>query len=404
MNSEEEPKRQPGPVRLAYIDGIRALAALYVMLAHTFYEPQNGYYASGLINHLGLNYARVSVAVFIVVSGFCLMLPIARRGDQMGSLRTFFQRRIWRILPPYYCCLVLSILFIVFFAHAPTGTVWDNCLPLTRSSIVCHFLMVHDLPLFTGGRINYTFWSIAVEFQIYFLMPLIVVSIRRLRPALTLAWTLVAGIGLYLLSPTKFENAAPWYLSLFTMGVIAAHACVHRPEFFRHPKLRQVCYIGCVLVALAVRGIGTDRYYMFRCGMDQFVGAAVALLLAVTYFDSAARPSIVTRFLSWRPLVRIGLFSYSLYLVHAVALHALWLVLRRWRAVTPEVMFGQLLLCTPLVVLSAWVFHLAFERPFLMARRAKPAPAREAKLETIRLAEPGISARTAEVKPGDSGS
>ena len=67
--------------------------------------------------------------------------------------------------------------------------------------------------------------------------------------------------------------------------------------------------------------------------------------------------------------MRIGLFSYSLYLVHAVGLHALWLVLHRWIIVPPERMFVLLLACTPLVVGFAWLFHLACERPFLRSRK-----------------------------------
>ena len=354
--------------RLAYVDGLRALAALYVMVVHTFYEPQNGYYASPLLNHLGFHFGRIAVAVFIVVSGFCLMLPVARRQDRMGSLWRFFQRRMLRILPPYYCCLALSILFIVLFAHDTTGTVWDNCLPLTPSAILCHVLLVHDLPLYSGGRINYPLWSIAVEFQIYFLMPLIVLSIRRLRPAATLLWTLAAGIGLYLAFRSRLEDAAPWYLSLFTMGALAAYGCVHRPDALSRPQLRQICYVSCTLLALMLLATGSRRYFAYRFALDQLVGAAVALLLAVTFFDSPARPSAVTRFLSWRPLVRIGLFSYSLYLVHAVAIHALWLILHRCLRVRPEAMFALLLACTPLVVGAAWLFHLGCERPFMRMR------------------------------------
>lgn len=63
---------------LAFIDGLRAIAALFVMVCHAYFEPANGYYASRLMNHLGLTYGHVAVDLFIVVSGFCLMLPIAQ--------------------------------------------------------------------------------------------------------------------------------------------------------------------------------------------------------------------------------------------------------------------------------------------------------------------------------------
>ena len=91
----KEPPKTPTLLKphLAFIDGLRAIAALFVMVCHAYFEPANGYYASRLMNHLGLTYGHIAVDVFIVVSGFCLMLPIARRGDQMPPLKQFFTRR-----------------------------------------------------------------------------------------------------------------------------------------------------------------------------------------------------------------------------------------------------------------------------------------------------------------------
>ena len=99
--------------RLDFIDSLRALAALYVMICHAYHEPGNGYHASWLINHIGLSYGHVAVDVFIVISGFCLMLPVTRRNGELGSVRDFMRRRVRRILPPYYAALILSLLFIV---------------------------------------------------------------------------------------------------------------------------------------------------------------------------------------------------------------------------------------------------------------------------------------------------
>ena len=91
--SETPVSTSPPKAHLAFIDGLRAVAALFVMVCHAYFEPANGYYASRLMNHLGLTYGHIAVDVSIVVSGFCLMLPIARRGDQMPPLKQFFTRR-----------------------------------------------------------------------------------------------------------------------------------------------------------------------------------------------------------------------------------------------------------------------------------------------------------------------
>ena len=72
----------------------------------------------------------------------------------------------------------------------------------------------------------------------------------------------------------------------------------------------------------------------------------------------------VSRFLSAPWLVRIGIFSYSLYLVHAPLLAVFWFALRPLQ-LSPDVTFAILVLCSPLVVGLAYGFHRLFERPFM---------------------------------------
>ncbi len=352
------------------------MAALFVMVCHAYFEPTNGYYASRLMNHLGLAYGHIAVDVFIVVSGFCLMLPIARRGDRMPPLREFFTRRARRILPPYYASLLLSCLFIVTVAHAATGTVWDNSLPLTLPQFLAHLSLVHDLPLgLRGGSINYPLWSIAVECQVYLFLPLIVPSLRRIGTAWTLAWTVGLGLLAHVASHGRLDSATPWYLGLFTLGAVAARETLSRPRPFWRPLANGLW----VLVVLAIAAKGKLFFAAYSPYLDTLIGLAAALTMAAIYQDAPLQKSRLTRWLSWPPLVRVGLFSYSLYLVHAPLLHAADLVLTRLFHPGPVPMFLLLLASSPLVVAAAYGFHLLFERPFLTARGARfalrPAPA-----------------------------
>jgi peptidoglycan/LPS O-acetylase OafA/YrhL len=371
--------------RLDYVDGLRALAALLVVAGHAYFQPQNGYYSSRILTKLGLTYGHLAVVVFIVVSGFCLGLPAARRGDSLGSLKTFFFRRARRILPPYYAALVLSILFIVFVAHQKTGTVWDNSLPLTRERMLSHWLLIHNLPdawqnavagLFhlndlpageTHGFINYPLWSIAVECQLYLLMPLIVWSLAKAGSMATLIWAVSVGLLLHILPNGFLDSATPWYLGQFVLGIVAARECVRRQG--RIPALwRTGCYALFILVALVLLLKGKAFFDAYEPYIDTVVAAATALLLAVTLSDNNSRAHLPTRLLSWRPLVTIGIFSYSLYLVHAPLLHAVDLVLVRFVTPKPEARFALLLCAIPIIVGAAYLFHLAFERPFLNMR------------------------------------
>src|SRR4051794_11475469 len=113
-----------------------------------------------------LLYGHLAVAVFIVVSGFSLALaPLGDRGRLRGGTRRFIRRRAWRILPAYWVALVLSTAIAALSLHslAGPGTI--------AKSLTVHSLLLQDA--IDSQPPNGAFWSIAVEWQIYFVFPLI---------------------------------------------------------------------------------------------------------------------------------------------------------------------------------------------------------------------------------------
>src|SRR2546430_10448002 len=96
--------------RIAGLDGVRGLAALYVVVNHIFERAFPGYpadhapfWAAGFI------YGRFAVVVFIVLSGLSLTLAPARHGWRLDGIARFARRRAWRILPPYSAALAFSL-------------------------------------------------------------------------------------------------------------------------------------------------------------------------------------------------------------------------------------------------------------------------------------------------------
>jgi peptidoglycan/LPS O-acetylase OafA/YrhL len=361
--------------RLDFVDGIRAIAALFVVLCHSFFEPAAGFYPERFMNHLGLSYGHVAVDMFIVVSGFCLMLPIARRDMQIGSVPRFFGQRCRRILPPYYAALALTVAYIAFFAHQATGTVWDTNLPMTRSGLIAHLLLVHDLPLGqTGGMILYPVWSIAVEFQVYFFMPVIVLAMRRFGDAIAAASAVLFGIALHLVSRGALDSATPWYVGLFVFGCIAARrSLAAKPDAAKRWMTSAVAIaLPTSILMLAAGKRWNDNHFWY---VDTAIGAATAFLLAsLTASAGAQSPgSRALRGLSWKPLVWVGVFSYSLYLVHAPVLHALDRAYTQLFHPTSIEMFALLLASSPIVIAFAYLFHICFEKPFMRKAAARPS-------------------------------
>src|SRR4051812_10624228 len=99
------PPPPPRAERFDFLDGLRGLAALYVVLHHASQDVPapmlRGWAAAA---RFLLRHGHFAVAVFIVLSGYCLMRPVARDASRQirGGTLAYLRRRAWRILPPYY--------------------------------------------------------------------------------------------------------------------------------------------------------------------------------------------------------------------------------------------------------------------------------------------------------------
>lgn len=367
----------PAPrLHLTHVEGLRALAALVVYVNHAYAQSWNPILKEYPEGPLSLfTYSLVSghfaVSVFIAISGFCLALPVIDSGDQLrGGTKNFFLRRARRILPPYYAALFLSLALIWTIIGEPTGSLWDVPIVVDWQAIVAHVLLVQDF--FRTGRINYVFWSIAVEWQIYFLFPLLLLAARKWGLLRVTVVTLVLSFAISLASKgTRVERASPHYLGLFAMGVVAAYTVRSRAAIF--VKLRSLpIWSGAAgasfaAVALAVAYFGWDTTHHNIAPFDVGVGLfACALLVA----SSLKETSPSRRLLEWRPLVVLGTFSYSFYLVHAPLLQILWQYLLQPLGVGHEFTFLFLMSGgLGLVIAATYAFFVVFEKPFL-GRRA----------------------------------
>lgn len=374
VSLQQETTAPAAPTRphLDFLDGIRALAALWVVLSHTW-EAQFGVAAhkglTGLLTNW-MPYAHLAVDVFIVLSGFCLTLPVARRGAIDGGARRFFFKRARRILPPFYACLVLS-LPLVWLAHALGAPKTEA---FTPSALAANFLLLQDvLPRF--DTLNPPLWSVAVEWKIYFFFPLLVWVWRRGGPIPTLALSALGGyglaLGLHRASPgITLGHACPWYLFLFALGLCAAPFAFadRRGHWWGALVGVSALVLAGLLWRFPITGEGAAAFEAHFPVIDGVAGILTAsILVALSRQLSRARPGFALSLLSWRPLVRVGTFAYSLYLMHAPLLLVLVALAAHLhsRGLVIAALVG---VGIPLIVGLCYGFFLAFERPFLTSR------------------------------------
>ena len=348
--------------RLAHLDGLRG-GAVAVVVAHHLWLRVLDPAGTGRLPH-GLPTlaaaARAAVAAFIVLSGYSLMLPVARSPDGRlpGGVGRYARRRAVPVLPPYYVALAGSLAPLVPELWRRSA---DVSADVSAGSVLAHLLLVQNLSAAWARQVNGPLWTIATECQIYVAFPLVLLPAwRRAGPVATIAAAVGAGLVLGRLAP----QAAPWYLGLFAMGMAAA-AAVQRPGWSWAAG-------GLAAVAAAVSVWRPQDVPAFDCAC----GAAVAAGLAGPPW----------RGLRAVPLVRLGVVSYTLYLIHqplitmadeAVTRGTHWTgVARGW---------GVVAVAAAAVAVATAAFHRRVERPFMPGRPGTLSA--EAALAAV---EPGV--------------
>jgi peptidoglycan/LPS O-acetylase OafA/YrhL len=386
------------PGRVVGLDGIRGLAALFVVLNHIFERSWVGdraYYAPFWA--AWMLYGRFAVIVFIALSGFSLGLGPARSGWRFKSIATYAHRRAWRILPPYWAALIFSLVMTWFVLAQPGWPVPNG------KSVAVYGLLVQDAfaqghhgGFWSAGSPNRAFWSIAIEAQLYVLLPLLLLLVRRVsaRAMVGLVTAIVVTVGL--LGPhVPLMNSAlvkftPDLAVLFAVGLLAAGIVTASERTRSRPWAGYALAATVPVIALmVVKGATWSNLNLFW--LDLAWAPAIGCLLAAI---TTSRPRPVVRLLDSRLPRSLGSCSYSLYLTHVPIVIAVsyGLVLGRVATGTPT-FFVLAAILLPVTVCFARLFAAVFELPFQRHRGWAPLrQAMSARLRQLR-AEPAAVAR-----------
>jgi len=279
--------------RLAYIDGLRAVAVLLVMLFHA------RVHMPGVNLDPFFKEGTHGVDLFFVLSGFCLAAPTLEKLRRAGSARfevvAFAAKRFLRIVPPY-AFAVVAMALAGGYALQHGATLPPGMLRSFDWTDVAGELFFLDR---NNQHLNQSFWSLAIEFRWYFIFPIaLALWAARARAFLALIVALVFASEL-----TRASSTDLGVLPAFLLGIVAAHVRVHD-----HPAARWAPLFGVFAVGLALT---LERGYHFPIQTN--VGWHLA---AFAFVIAAGREAWLQRILSLRPLAALGVATYSIYLVH----------------------------------------------------------------------------------------
>jgi peptidoglycan/LPS O-acetylase OafA/YrhL len=358
-----------------FMDGIRGLAALYVMATHLIATVPCELPPWLSAIRKSLSFGHTAVSVFIVLSGFSLMLPVVASPDLRlrGGVVGYVKRRCKRILPAYYASILFSILVIVCTSNSKTFAGQPD--PLSIKSIGLHLLLLHNLSIQYCATINGPQWSVAAEWQIYFIFAFILLPMLRTAgrtAALLLALAMGATPIVLLPRSHDFDWTNPWYIGLFAIGMTAA--TFH--EKVRTSKTEMFLAIAMAASGLLYIGIHLKFYVPVHPNpvtamvKDTLSGTTVAFILLIGVSQTRRGAKLAPfKFLASRPMRYLGSISYSLYLLHITALLLCFWVTFKLQLNDRQAFWLRALAGTTTALLLAMLSARYIERPFLTPRR-----------------------------------
>jgi peptidoglycan/LPS O-acetylase OafA/YrhL len=308
------PVQQPARRGLGYrptLDGFRALAVVLVLLHHS-----GVYLVPGLRHFFDAGF--LGVDLFFALSGFLITtLLLERRGHERHPIGTFYARRALRLLPAVVVLLVVVSLFAV-----ATDAFDKSTIPMSDLAGLTYWINwaaighIHLLHYF--GQL----WSLSVEEQFYVVWPLLLYGgLRVLGTQRRVAALALAGAVLVVLWRARLWHEGLSWLEVYQRtdaradGLLlgAALALVPwRPVVERVRDTTATAVGLAALVAIVVLSIVTDRSSSFL----YYGGFTVVAVLALTLICALLRDGRLAAVFATAPLVRVGRWSYSLYLWH----------------------------------------------------------------------------------------
>jgi peptidoglycan/LPS O-acetylase OafA/YrhL len=296
------------------IDGLRAVAVLSVLAFHLGW----GRMAGGF----------VGVDVFFVISGYLISaIVFSEVATSSFSILAFYERRIRRIFPALFGMLIVFSMVASFYLLPTEFVDFAKSLLAAATSSSNFYFWKHsgyfDSP--TSSPLLHT-WSLAVEEQFYILFPIFLVAVRRffperLRIAVVVLFfaslvTSVVMVRIDAVTAFYMPYTRAWELLL---GTILSLGMFPRMHSLLMRNVATLAGIGLILYSIASYNPHTP--FPGLAALPPCIGSV--LIIGAGEFGS----SLVGSVLSWRPLVFIGLISYSLYLWHwpVIILHEMGL-------------------------------------------------------------------------------
>ena len=296
--------------RIEYLDSLRGLAAISVVLSH-FVLAYGLDTKSKLLNfspfHIFYD-GFAAVTFFFVLSGYVLTLSLKNKNELV--LGSFYLKRIFRIMPAYIFTLIISFGFYYFYKtiHTnPDSSSWINSFwgkPLDFTNFVKQLIFI--LPSNGFAELVCQNWSLKVEMQFSFLIPFLYLTYRYTN--------------------FFFLFSFPIYLFNFSLGIILAMNQDYILETFIELKKKYNIILFCIAILMYTYRYTIPWYYYYflrerstilsNNDLTWFITGVGSFLILLQSFTTP----LLQKILKLNFFKFIGRISYSIYLTHLIVI------------------------------------------------------------------------------------
>jgi peptidoglycan/LPS O-acetylase OafA/YrhL len=357
--------------RLYGLDHLRAVAIVLVLMYHyrAFKHPD-------WIDSIG-RFGWTGVDLFFVLSGFLISGQLFKEIENKGgiSLKAFYIKRFFRIIPPYFFTVCLYFTIPFFREREALSPLW-KFLTFTQN---------YGLDVISRGTFSHA-WSLCIEEQFYLILPLLLVTVLPTRLFKYLGLVIIAVIGFSLMArlmawnelitetdPASSDFWKLWYMKIYYpthtrldglgTGVLIGYLMQYSSVFKKMVEANgnKLFFLGIMLLGIsfwvcdeqASKTASVLGFTMVAVSYGMILMAAISK----SSFLYRSRSSITTQ---------LAALSYAVYLSHKGIIHMIQESLDYFKLETSDNI--SLLLCLFVCILGGLFYRFVIEKPFSMIK------------------------------------
>lgn len=315
------------------LDGLRFISFFVVFLYHCYMsffayvkESSPGFYST--IKFL-FSHGNLGVNFFFVLSGFLITFLLIREKEIKGRIHVgnFYVRRILRIWPLYYMCILISFAIFPWIKNATGEPYLEPANPVYYLLFAANFDFMHTWPVMPNALMLSVLWSVAVEEQFYLTWPLILALVplnkyKYVFPAIMLGSLVFRS---FYTSSDESIHAVRYFHTFSVIGDMAlgglfAYLCSYENRFRRFVVNMKkpfivFIYVGSILVFLF-------KHVLFPCGIPIiFERLVIGFFFGMIILEQNYSEHSFFKMSRFKTMSKLGVYTYGLYCLHLMGMY-----------------------------------------------------------------------------------